>query len=128
MKTIEDMKKDGLEPWEVLDLTRSRYNPESKDYLTDDELWYYATLPDEVLIDKIKKVYFENIEIPVVPEEIIEAIDKTSYILDLDFWQFFDDWKKGENLCDSDEIVVNWLNHNKIEDLFLFLLNNSVDL
>lgn len=48
MKTIEQMRKDGLEPWEVLDLIRSRYNPHSNDYLTDDELWYYATMPDDV--------------------------------------------------------------------------------
>lgn len=78
------------------------------------------------MIDEIKRVYFENIEIPVVPEEIVEAVDKTSYILDLDFWQFFDDWEKGDNLCDTDEIVVNWLNYNKIEVLFLFLLDNSI--
>lgn len=74
MKTIKQMKKDGLEPWDVLDLTRGRFKPQINDYLTDDELWYYATMPDDVLIDKIKKVYFDNREVENVPRGVVEQL------------------------------------------------------
>lgn len=124
MKTVENMKKDGLEPWEVLDLTRSRFKPQSNDYLTDDELWYYATLPDEVLIDEINRVYFNNIEIEKVPCEVVEAVEKSCYLIDVDFWQLFEDWKKGEFIYDFDEPIRDWIEKDgDLEKLFLFLLD-----
>lgn len=124
MKTVENMKKDGLEPWEVLDLTRSRFKPQSNDYLTDDELWYYATLPDDVLIDKIKKVYFKDVQVENVPCRVVEAVEKSCYLIDVDFWQLFEDWKKGEFIYDFDEPIRDWIEKDgDLEKLFLFLLD-----
>lgn len=126
MKTVENMKKDGLEPWEVLDLTRSRSKPQSNDYLTDDELWYYATLPDEVLIDEINRVYFNNREIEKVPCEVVEAVEKSCYLIDVDFWQLFEDWEKSKSICSYDEPVLDWIEKDgDLEKLFSFLLDKS---
>lgn len=125
MKTIEQMKKDGLEPWEVLNVTRNRFN-HKREYLTDDELWYYATLPDDVLIDKIKKVYFNNREIEKVPRRVVEAVEKSCYLIDVDFWQLFEDWEKSKSICSYDEPVLDWIEKDgDLEKLFLFLLDNS---
>lgn len=126
MKTVENMKKDGLGPWEVLDLTRSRFKPQSNDYLTDDELWYYAILPDDVLIDKIKKVYFKDVQVENVPCRVVEAVEKSCYLIDVDFWQLFEDWEKGKSICSSDEPILDWIKEDgKLEKLFLFLLDKA---
>lgn len=124
MKTIENMKKDGLEPWIVLDLIRSRFKPQSNEYLTDDELWHYAITPDDVLFDEIKRVYFDDREVEKVPCRVVEAVEESCYVIDVDFWELFENWEKGKSVSGSDEPIRDWIEKDgDLKKLFLFLLD-----
>lgn len=125
MKTIEQMKKDGLEPWDVLNLIRSRFK-QKREYLTDDELWHYAITSDDVLFDEIKKVYFDDREVEKVPRRVVEAVEESCYVIDVDFWELFENREKGKSVCGPDELILNWLEKDgDLQKLFLFLLDSS---